>query len=361
LCGGIEPASPDDYRAGPLGPCVRLFEVKRLIKALAATLIAIPMAIGCTHQVSGRATAPPRADEGTLFAGAVPVYGQTVSRNDTSLLAYLRALRRVDVCGLVSRDALGSIGEVIGMGTLVALNECDVMLKMTGTAVPHFITVELVLFDDKAGSGAEADRDSCDRLVPLALDRLPGAQPLRKPEQPFARVGAIAASNCALVTRVADALKRRLSTAPLPVRDAMAVYPVPLAERDPCEVLDVLGDDVDGWDVDQAGPFDCRFTVWRPGFAEAVPVSLKLAPEVVDASTDGSEQRRRDGVELFVKRAYCTVLSFVGPPLKRKLTGGGYAEIPGIEIRPAVVVDGAGSSDCEAIVDVAARAAKLYT
>jgi hypothetical protein len=290
-----------------------------------------------------------------LFAGDVPVYGQPVSDDDTAVLAYLRALRRIDVCGLLNRDAVAPVGEILRVGTLFALNECDVMIKVTGTANPTFVTVELVL----GKNDSSANQNSCDRLLPLALDSLPGAPQQPTSRQPFARVGAIPANVCEVVARVAEALERRLSSTPLPLRDALSTYPVPLAERDPCEVLGVLGDVTD-WEIARDQPYECRFSVRRSGSAEALRLWVKLQPSLVGEATDGTERREQDGVEMYVQETYCSVVSFVGPPLQRRMSGGGYLEVPGTVVRPAVVVDGVGSSDCDAVVDVAARAAKLY-
>ena len=330
--------------------------MKRLIRTSAVILTAILLVIGCTHQIIGRATTPPRADQSTLFSDAVPVYGQNVSSDDTAKLAYLRALRRIDVCGLLTRDVLGRIGEIEGMGTLFALNECDVGMKESGVSGLQLLTAELTL----AYPGSESTVDPCEKIVPLALNALPGAMLLSGPQQPVAKVSAIGQSSCDIVARVAGALTRRLSTAPLPMRDALASYPVALAERDPCEVLGVLGGQVHSWDIGDGGPYGCRFSVWQPASNDAFTVQVKLQPQLVGTATDDRQRRVRNGVEIYVDTSYCSALSFVGSRMLRKMSGGGYTEIPGTEIRPAVVVDGTGGGDCEAVVDIAARTAKLY-
>ena len=79
-------------------------------------------------------------DPAYFFAGEVPTYGQTVSPNDVIVLAYLRAMRRIDPCGLVTRDAMAKIGEIGSVGTLFALEECDVDIKVPGETERRYAT-----------------------------------------------------------------------------------------------------------------------------------------------------------------------------------------------------------------------------
>ena len=84
-------------------------------------------------------------DPAYFFAGEVPTYGQTVSPNDVIVLAYLRAMRRIDPCGLVTRDAMAKIGEIGSVGTLFALEECDVDIKVPGETERRYATFEVTL------------------------------------------------------------------------------------------------------------------------------------------------------------------------------------------------------------------------
>jgi hypothetical protein len=340
------------------------------VRHLLACLLAGALALtACSHLVGGHARAGQRdVDPGYFFAGAVPLYGQNVGADDTVVLAYLRALRRIDVCGLVDRDAMSKIGEINSVGTLYAFDECDLDLKVSGVSLRRFVGVELAM--DRQPSDPAAFRvgdtpvyqsapDTCGYQIPLPLSKLPGAGQLHSRQQPLVKIGLIAEQDCGLAQRVARAVAERLTTHPLPARDALAAYPSKLAERDPCEALTAAGADIDHWDIDTQLPYECRFSIWRSGWPDARPLQVHLQPEVVDAATEGLERREQDGVEIFVDRTFCSALSFVGPPMLRRLAGGGYAQIANLVIRPAVVVD-FGGDDCEEAAGLAARAAKLY-
>lgn len=77
----------------------------------------------------------------------------------------------------------------------------------------------------------------------------PGSCDYVLPDQPFVRIGLIAETNRDFAQRLARAIAPRLEALRLPVRDAVATYPAPLAEHDPCQVLAVTGSEVDHWDV----------------------------------------------------------------------------------------------------------------
>src|SRR4029079_11271553 len=140
-----------------------------------------------------------------FFAGAVPTYGQHVNPDEVTALAYQRAVRRIDPCGLLTRAAMTKIGETGSVGTLYALDECDVDIKMPGEANRRYASIE-VIFNRMAGQPVaflagdlpvyETYPGSCDYLLPLNLSLLPGALPLRQPDQPFVRVGLIADEDC---------------------------------------------------------------------------------------------------------------------------------------------------------------------
>jgi hypothetical protein len=277
-------------------------------------------------------------------------------------------MRRIDPCGLLTRDALSKVGEIGSVGTLFALDECDIDIKVPGQSDRRFTSIELTWTRvSDAGVAFRAGRlpvyeafpGSCDYLLPLDLSRLPGAAPLRKPDQPFLRIGLIADENCDFAQRLVRAVAPRIESSQLPVRDALGTYPVPLAERDPCQVLSVLGAEVDHWDVNRTRPYECDFGMWRNGFPEVVPMRLSLKPQIVDIAAEGRERRDRDGVELYVNTAYCSAIAFVGAAMQRKLVGGDFVDTGDMVIRPAVVVDG-GGENCIAVADVAVAAAKLY-
>ncbi len=339
--------------------------MKRLVAGLGAAAIVVT---GCGHDVDGAARAGPRAaDAGFFFAGDVPVYGQTVSANDKTVLAYLRAMRRVDICGLADQKSFARIGEISSMGTLYALDECDIEVKTPGVAATRFVSVQLTLSRAKgapafraAGSPVyETAQDSCEYQLPLDLSGLPGATPLRKPDQPFVRFGSIGTPDCELVKKVAHAVAERLDTAPLPARDGAAVYPTPLAERDPCEVLAPLGAEIDHWDVSRTRPYECEFGIWRDGMTDVLSTRVALEPKIVDIATAQKEHRVTGGTDVYLDTTFCSALAFVGPPMQRRLGGGDFVDVANVVVRPAVVVD-SGGQNCQAVVDIAAVAAKLY-
>ncbi len=340
------------------------------VRHLLAVLLASAFALtGCSQMVNGHAKMGPRdVDPVYFFAGAVPLYGQTVDADDATLLAYLRALRRIDVCGLVDRDVMSKIGEINSVGTLYAFDECDMDVKVSGASLRKFVAVELAMDREPTGPVAfrvgdtpvyDAAPDTCAYAIPLPLSKLPGAGPLHSSEQPLVKIGLIADQDCGLAERVARAVAERLATHPLPARDALAAYPSTLAERDPCEAMTVAGADIDHWDIDTQLPYECRFSIWRGGWPDAVPMQVRLQPEVVDAATEGLERREQDGVEIFVDHKFCSAMSFVGAPMLRRLVAGGYVPTGDLVVRPAVVVEFSGDN-CEEAAGLAARAAKLF-
>lgn len=338
--------------------------MRRLICLIVAVLLA-----GCLRHVDGMAAVGAR-DVGPeyFFAGAVPTYGQVVSADDAAALAYLRAVRRIDPCGLLTRDALAKVGEIGSVGTLFTFDECDVDIKAAGQA-RRFVSVEVVLTRSTGSPVAfragglpiyEVYSGSCDYLVPLELSRLPGAPPLRRPDQPFVRIGLIADQDCEFAQRLVRAVAPGLAALRLPVRDAVAAYPAALAERDPCQVLAVAPATVDHWDVDRTRPYTCAFRLRDKEIGDAVALRVTLQPQLVGMVAETRERRDRDGVELFVDEAYCSVVAFVGAPMRRKLVGGDFVGTGEQVIRPAVVVD-SGGRDCDTVADVAVAAAWLYS
>lgn len=336
-------------RADSRTPLCHTVPVSGLIKLLAVALVAASALTGCARAVDGRAVAGQRqVDQGYFFAGDVETYGQTLSPDDTAMLAYLRAIRRIDVCGLVTRDALAKIGEIIAFGTTYSFNECDLDVKVPGASSRKFLAVQLVMADP-----AQLQSDPCQRAFPLDLARLPGAPTLPGTVQPYVQVELIADADCDSVGRIADALARRLSTEELPPRDGLAAYPSSLAEQDPCAVMSVLGDRVDDWRFDDPQPYDCRFAV------DGVALRLGLGPELVEYATEGRMPQQQDGVEVYIDPVYCSAVAFVGVRMQRKLPSGGSVDLYDLEIRPAVSVQSA-DRNCDVTQVVAGKAAELY-
>ena len=127
------------------------------------------------------------------------------------------------------------------------------------------------------------------------------------------RIGLISEENCDFAQRLARAIAPRIESLQLPIRDAVATYPAALAERDPCQVLSVVGAEVDHWDINRSRPYECDFGVWRSGYDGVVPMQVTLEPQLFDMATETRERRERDGVELFVDETYCSAATSSTP------------------------------------------------
>jgi hypothetical protein len=340
--------------------------MKRLASVvIVAVLVVLP---GCTRDVPGTAAVGPRAvDPAFFFAGPVPNYALRITPQEGATLTYLRALRRIDPCGLLTREALARIGEIGSVGTLFAFDECDIDIKVPGRADRRYVSVEVVLtrvdgpsaFQAAGLPVSETMPGSCQYLLPLDLSRLPGAPALSGPLQPFVRIGLIADDDCAFTRQLVEAVAPDVGALRLPARDALAAYPLPLAERDPCQVLSVIGREMTTWNITRGRPYVCDFTL-RDNMSGDTPVQVELKPAMYDLATDTRTQQVRDGVSLLVDEAYCSAVAFLDTtPMRRKLLGGDFVAAGDVVIRPAVVAEGPGEH-CDLVADVAARAAKLY-
>jgi hypothetical protein len=279
-------------------------------------------------------------DQAFFFAGNVTIYGQPVSTDDISILMYLRALRRTDVCGLLTGATLAKVGELVSVGMSLAFDECDAELKVSGVGTRRFVAVSL--------ETTPRDPPSlCNVVVPLPLSRLPGAPPQPAAMKLAVRVELVVDTDCKLEKRIGDGLAARIATEPLPPRDAAALYPARLADRDPCEVLSVLSG-ITAWDVAGSGPYRCRFALDGNG------LQVRLQPRFADDD-----------------RTECTAFAFVDPRIQRRVIGDGYVDTGDVVIRPAVVVEDTDGNDCggdepparranSGVADVAALAGKLF-
>jgi hypothetical protein len=335
------------------------------------TILAVVTALtGCNRDIHGTATPGSRdVDPAYFFAGEVPTYGRSVSPAEATTMMYLRAMRRIDPCGLLNRQALAKIGEINSVGTLFALDECDLDIKVPGKADRRYASVGIVLSQMWRAPVAfrvgevpvyESYPGSCQYLMPLDLARLPGARPLPKPDQPFVRIGLIAQKDCDFTQRLVDAVAPRIAALQLPVRDAVATYPAALAEHDPCQVLSTLGSQVARWDIDRSQPYECDFTLAAKDFRGPVGMRVTLKPQLYDTASDRRLHFVRDGVEMMVDESFCSTVAFVGAAMQRKLFGGDFVDTGSVIIRPSIVVENGGGR-CDAGTKVATTAAKLYS
>ena len=325
---------------------------------------------GCAQHLDGAATAGSRdGDPSYFFDGPAPTYGQAVGALDAVRLAYLQALRRIDVCGLVDQRRLAKVGEIQSLGTLFVFDECNVEVKTPGRAFARFVSASVELAQPEGPEVARVDgvpvreayAGACEYLVPIDLAGLPGSRPLAGPDQPQVRISTVAETDCAGVPRLAEVIAENTTRSALPVRDGLAAYTTALAERDPCEVLAEV--EVGYWDISGSSPYRCVFGVARATDPEVVPMAVALRPRVVDASVEGRELVETDGAAVYLDRERCTALVFVGPPMQRRLGDGTLVDTgDNLQIRPAVdvVSDVADCTGKTLAATVAARAAALY-
>ena len=294
-------------------------------KVQACLLAVLVLVTACGQAIGGSARrGSPAVDPGFFFTGPVAVFGRAVGPADTATLTYLRALRRVDVCGLVNRDTVGKIGEIDWYGTLFAFNECDAAVKVPGRAAQQYVSVE-VAWERPAGQSAftaaglpvhETSPGSCEFLLPLGLAALPGAPPLTSANQPVVKTSVIGGGDCPLARRTTTAVAEWLGARPPPPRDAAAAYPIRLAEQDPCAVLAAVGSEITRWDVERSTPYQCVFDVERG--ARPMSVQVSLAPKVGNMVIDGRERREIDGTLVYLDRASCSAGSIVDPQMQRR-------------------------------------------
>ena len=202
---------------------------------------------------------------------------------------------------------------------------------------------------------------SCGYLLPLDLSLLPGAQPLRQLDQPFVRVGLTAENNCDFAQRLARAIAPTVESLRLPVRDGAAVYPDALAERDPCQVLSVLGTEVKRWDVARSRPYDCTFGIMRGKEALSVRYSCPCSRRTTTWRPRAGSTANATVSSCSSTR--CTARRWRSSVLRCSAGGSAAGFFVGtgeVVIRPAVVV-ASGGEHCDVVTDLAVAAAKLYT
>lgn len=285
---------------------------------------------GCARVVSGRATGRLPALTGqTLFAGDVPTYGQAFTEKETTLLAYLRALRRIDPCGLLLMlKDIGAPEYISG-----DVGGCFGSIKVTGTAGPSSVGLSLML-GEYSREKPEFTVDetpvyhsagTCLYEFPIELGKLPKAPTLKGVRVPALRAVVVdgtrsaLAPNCKMAQPVIGVLAK-LSPADMPVRDALSAYPIKIAERDPCEILAAYPGRVSELKSSLFGdPFSCRFamrdsdTQFELSIRTGVDPPSRLREEI------------RDGIEYFhgQDNNMCTSMVRLGKPLYARDVPGG--------------------------------------
>jgi hypothetical protein len=338
--------------------------MKRLVAGLLGVLLVV---VGCARATDGSAVAGPRdVDPAAFFAGAVPTYGQSLTDRELATRAYLRAMRRLDPCGFTTREALARLGEVLSAGTMFEFTSCELEVKVPGTADPKLVSVMVAMADVGADSPVFTVGDrpvypyydaTCGLQVPLPLDELPGAPVQSGHQRPYLQLAElIAESGCDFIEEFAKALVVALDPMHLPLRDALAVYPVRAAEQDPCAVLGML-DGVTAWDAGAEMPYLCAFTLSRD--RSDVDVRLVLRPRSPKDSAGDFLLEERDGVEVYVGNEYCAAIAFVGDELDRRTSGGASVGMGEWATAPAASVN-VDAPHCDVATDVAVAAAKAF-
>ncbi|MGH3724391.1 MAG: hypothetical protein ACRDUS_09745 [Mycobacterium sp.] len=263
----------------------------------------------------------------------MPTYGQTLTAGETTLLAYQRALRRIDPCGLVL--ALKGVGAPTYISGDVG--GCFGSIKVAGTANPSSVGLSLLL-DDFSREKSEFrvgetpvyhTAGTCLYEFPIALAKLPNAPKLTGPQVPVLRVVVVDGARsplsreCKMARPVIDVLVT-MDPADIPVRDALGAYPIKIAERDPCEILDEYPGRLQELGPSLFGdPFSCRFslqdsdTEYEMSFRAGGDPPSKLRADI------------RDGIEYFHGEDHsgsvteCTSMVRLGKPLYARDVPGG--------------------------------------
>lgn len=284
--------------------------------------------------VSGSAKGgSPALTGASLFVGEVATYGQTFTETQMTLLAYLRALRRIDPCGLLL------MLKDIGAPTYISgdVGGCFGSIKVTGTASPSSVGLSLVLGDYSrerpeftiGGAPVFHTVGTCLYEFPIALNKLPNAPVLKGTRVSALRVvvvdGArgVPAPNCKMAQPVIGVLAT-LNPADMPVREALSAYPIKIAERDPCEILDEYPGRVDDLRPSLFGdPFSCRFSLKDSDTQFEFTIRTGVDPP------SRLHEEIRDGVEYFHGQdgSMCTSMVRLGKPLyARDVPGGAMQE-----------------------------------
>ena len=336
----------------------------RLVAGLLAVLLVVA---GCARGTGGSPVTGPRdADPAAFFAGEVPDHGRSLTEQQSATQAYLRAVRRVDPCGFATREAMAGVGDVLTAGTMFEFNSCELEVKVAGDADPKIVSVAVAMTDigDAAPVFTVGERPvypyfdaGCGLQVPLPLSALPGAPVLTTSQQPYLQLAELVSQQgCEFVDAMTKAIVAALDPLRIPLRDAVAVYPVRAAERDPCEVLDRL-DRVASWNPDVDQPFLCDFALRRDD--SDVALRLEMSPRSPKDSERDFLLEERDGVDVYVGAQYCAAIAFVGRELVRTSSGGASMDMGEWATSPAVTAS-ADAPHCDAATDVAVAAAKTF-
>lgn len=336
----------------------------RLVAGLLGVLLVVA---GCARATDGSPVAGPRdSDPAAFFAGAVPTHGQSLTDDEVATQAYLRAIRRTDPCGFTTREALARVGEVLSAGTTFAFNSCELEVKVAGSAEPKIISVVVAMADVGADTPVFTIGDlpvypfyeaSCGLQVRLPLDELPGAPVLATSQQPYLQLAElISGQGCEFIEEFTKAVVVAMTPDRLPLRDALAVYPVRAAEYDPCAVLDDL-DGVTAWESEAELPYLCAFAVRGDG--SDIDVRLELEPRSPKDSEADFLLEERDGVQVYVGAEYCAAIAFVGAELTRRASGGATIDMGEWATSPAASVS-VDAPHCDKATDVAVAAAKAF-
>lgn len=341
--------------------------VKRLVAGLLGVLVVVA---GCAHVMPGAPVAGPRdPDPAAFFAGEPPMYGQVLDDERVAVQSYLRALRRTDPCGFTTPSALARIGEIGSTGTTFDFNHCELDVKVPGDADPKIVSVIVGMApigdEDPVFTVGDLpvypyDDVYCGLQMPLPLAEQPGAPPLNTPDQPVLQLAEqIAEQGCEFIEELAKAVAVNViafDPARLPARDALAVFPVRAAERDPCAVLGGL-DGVAAWDADMTQPYACAFTLSRDGVD--VDVQLLMKPRSPKSSEGGYFKEERDGAEVYVGHEYCSAIAYLGDPMQRRTTAGEAIDMGEWATAPAVTVN-VDAPHCDVAAEVAVAASKVF-
>lgn len=330
------------------------------------------LASACTQAVTGSpgiGVNPPAP--GSLFDGDLPAYGQTWSADDNAKRAYVRALRRIDPCGLAEKlQAPGSLDQITG-----DIGSCNARWKIPGQKNHLFVSVrpdledvshDVVAFRVGDTPVYSFEEGGCSFSVPIAIDKLSGAPAPPKRLKPVLAVLVTdpEGAKCAMAQ---DILKSAVAVSPTeyPVRSAVSAYPIPLAERDPCEILgDYPGllarSDLGGF----GGPFVCTFML------RDSPLSYRLGFTAhTDGIPDGYTAESSDGVDFYYRAqergdgTACGGIAMFGKmPGTKDVGSGTYGRRSFNEQRMSIDVDATArdGKGCDPVYGMLRKAAALF-
>ncbi|MBC2641538.1 MULTISPECIES: hypothetical protein [unclassified Rhodococcus (in: high G+C Gram-positive bacteria)] len=221
-----------------------------------------------------------------------PIYGRPVSEHTRAELAVAAAARGIAPCGLLDEDLVGSFGQVTAFGLVGDLSTCHAeLVPPRGTpANPVWVEVTVGEREPTERTGAGTATDGIE--VRPAVGALPGTCTLyfSLPTVPGPQVGvaarwghvsyldgaggtgdSAAGDDCAEARTVLGSVTDRLRS---PARTGSDI---PLAQQDPCRVVEKMSERGIETFAPGSRPYECLLTL-RGGTDASVQLALSPEP-----------------------------------------------------------------------------------